>query len=139
MAEVGRTPARPGGNGAVRVRGMDAEGLRLGLPAVHSGASGWLRGGHRSALREHPHPRKSAGLLRAAEVELFGEVLQPGSAGSLPERKLRRGLQFVFEGAELPGAGNRSGAAAVVDARLQRRSDVVAGGAEERRGNTRLR
>ncbi len=50
LGGAGRAAARSEGEAALRVRGVDAEGVRLGLPAVRTRASGRLRS-HRGRSR----------------------------------------------------------------------------------------
>jgi hypothetical protein len=42
VAEAGRTAARSEGEAALRVRGVDAQGFRLGVPEVHFSSGGRL-------------------------------------------------------------------------------------------------
>src|SRR5678815_1845278 len=81
VAAVGRQAAGSESDEALRIRGMDTEGLRLGIPQVHFGSGERLCGGVGGAIRKPAPAGKDRGLLRTAEGQLRREVLPAGSAG----------------------------------------------------------
>src|ERR1035438_9868843 len=92
VAAAGRPAAGSEGDAAVRIRGMDAEGLRLGIPEVYCGSGERVCFGSSGAIREPAPAGKDRGFLRTAERQLRREVLSAGSAGVVPEYGRRPGV-----------------------------------------------
>ena len=84
------------GAAAVRIRGMDAEGLRLGVPQVRGAGAEGLRHHRREGVRKPAPAGPDSGLLRTAGEELRRAVLRAGSSG------------VVFEHGRSPGCTRRS-------------------------------
>src|ERR1035438_2835856 len=123
VAAAGRPAAGSEGDAAMRIRGMDAEGLRLGIPKVHCGPGERVWGGASGAIREPASARKDRGFLRTAETELRREVLSAGSAGVVPEYGRRPGVLGIRPQHAHTGIDGQAVRAVVVDVGFQRGSD----------------
>src|ERR1039457_2035728 len=92
VAAAGRPAAGSEGDAAVRIRGMDAEGLRLAIPEVYCGSGERVCFGSSGAIREPAPAGKDRGFLRTVKRQLRRKVLSAGSAGVVPEYVRRPGL-----------------------------------------------
>src|SRR5581483_8224657 len=127
LAAAGRAAQRSTCTPVVRLRGVDAERLRLGVPEIRSGEVGGLRRGGRAAFREHISAGQNSGFLPALGTELRREFLQAGSPRRLPQHDGRRGVQLVFARRTRDGLKSRAAVTALVGAGFQRRPDELGG------------
>src|SRR5438874_7571735 len=95
MAETRGPVAGSAGKAVMRLRGVDAEGVRLGVPPVHFGAEAGLSRNPGAAFREQVFVGSDTGFLRATQGQLRRKVLRAGSAREVPAHARGAGISHV--------------------------------------------